>query len=238
MELENEMEQEMQNELVTEETQNNFIQSTLGKTINSAVDAALRWVLPDLIEEQIIDVKDSLIQGGIKEGINTAIDSAINLGKSVMGIFTGKFENISQVQSAVEKGGLIDGVSNIIDSVLNSVSKSGILNSGITEMIRQGKNIILNNVSKNIGQEFTTQLDNLEKLGKYENNWKDYYESQDFEGMEREYKKIKDKLEELIPIENTLKEARNIENIHTLIKNNGQNFNLTEEELKLCETLT
>ncbi len=235
MELENE--QEIQNELVTEENQNNFIESTLGKTINSAVDAALRWVLPDLIEEQIIDVKDSLIQGGFQEGINTAIDSAINLGKSVLGIFTGNFENISQVQSAVEKGGLIDGISNVLDGVLNSISKSGILNSGITEMLRQGKNIILNNVSKNIGQEFTSQLNNLEKLGKYENNWKEYYESQDFEGMEREYQKIKEKLKELIPIENTLNEARNIENIHLLIKNNGQQFNLTEQELELSKIL-
>ena len=55
--------------------------------------------------------------------------------------------------------------------------------------------------------------------------------------MQREYDKIKDKLKELIPMETTLKTARTIENLHTLIKNNGQNFNLTEEQQKLATLL-
>ena len=56
--------------------------------------------------------------------------------------------------------------------------------------------------------------------------------------MEREYKKIKEKIKELLPIENTLKEARVIENLHTLINKNGQNFNLTNEQLELAKLLT
>ena len=55
--------------------------------------------------------------------------------------------------------------------------------------------------------------------------------------MQREYEKIKEKLNELLPIENTLKEARTIENLHNLIKNNGQNFNLTNEQLELANML-
>ena len=56
--------------------------------------------------------------------------------------------------------------------------------------------------------------------------------------MQREYEKIKEKLKILIPMETTLKQARTIENLHTLIKNNGQNFNLTEEQEKLTQMLT
>ena len=78
----------------------------------------------------------------------------------------------------------------------------------------------------------------VEKLGKYSNNWQKYYELKDFEGMQREYFKIKDTLKMVMPMENTLKEARRIENLHLLIKNKGQDFNLTEEELKLAEKLT
>ena len=55
--------------------------------------------------------------------------------------------------------------------------------------------------------------------------------------MQKEFEKIKEKLKELIPTENTLKQARAIENLHTLIKNNGQNFNFSEEQLKLAEML-
>ena len=55
----------------------------------------LRYVLPDLIEEEVIDVKDSLIQNGLKEGLKTAVENTINIGKSAIGIVTGNFENIS-----------------------------------------------------------------------------------------------------------------------------------------------
>lgn len=240
MDIKNNLEQsnQIQNEIVTESNQNSFLESTLGKTINSAVDIGLRWVLPDLIEDEIINIKDGLIKGGIKEGINTAVNAAINFGKSALGIFTGKFESISQAQTAIKTGGIIDGVSNVLDTVLNKTVQSGLINSSVANLIRQGKNVILDNVSKNIENTFTTQLDNVEKLAKYENNWKEYYKEQNFEGMEREYEKIKERLKELIPIENTLKEARIIENLHTIIKNNGQNFNLTSEQLELANILT
>ena len=78
-------------ELEQSNDQKSFLETTLGKTINGAIDLGLRWILPDFVENQIIDIKDALIQGGLKEGIDKAIDSAIDLGKSVTGIFTGNF---------------------------------------------------------------------------------------------------------------------------------------------------
>ena len=239
MELENKLNNEKQilNNEVNEKNQNNFLESTLGKTINDAVDIGLRWALPDLIEDEVINVKNSLIKGGLKEGINTAVSSAIDLGKSAMGIFTGNFESISQAQNAVKTGGIIDGISNVIDVVLNKTTKMGLINKGISSVIHQGKNVILDNVSKNIEESFTSQLNNIEKLSKYENNWKEYFEKRDFDGMQKEYDKIQDKLKEIMPLENTIKEARQIENIHNLIKNNGHNFDLTNEQLELSKML-
>ena len=42
---------------------------------------------------------------------------------------------------------------------------------------------------------------------------------------------------DLMPLEQTIKEARIIENLHTLIKNNGQNFELTEQQQELANLL-
>ncbi len=239
----NEMEQNLNSqelngtELVTAEEQNGFLDSTLGKVINTAVDLGLRWILPDFIENQIIEVKDTLITGGLKEGIDKAIDSAIDLGKSITGIFTGKFEDVSQAQNAIKNGGIIDGISSALDSALSFTTKKGLLPYNIANIIRQGKNVILDNVSNNIEDEFVSQLDSIEKLGKYEDNWRNYFNEQDFEGMEREYEKIKEKLNEILPLETTIKQAREIENIHLLIKNNGHDFNLTQEQLELAGML-
>jgi len=105
---------------------------------------------------------------GFKEGINTAINSAIDLGKSALGIVTGDFENISQVQAAVQKGGIIDGISDTIDFVLEKTENAGILPTTITRTIRTGKNTLLNNVSNNIENEFNKQLECADRLQKFQ----------------------------------------------------------------------
>ena len=137
-------------------------------------------------------VKDSLIKGGLKEGVNKAINSAINLGKSALGIFTGDFENLSQAQSAIKSGGIIDSISTLLDVVLGKVTKKGMIPYNVSNLIRKGKDVILDNVSKNIENNFTSQINNLDKLSKYENNWREYYKDKDFKGMEKEYEKIKE----------------------------------------------
>lgn len=233
--LENNLKKE--NEIIKTEDQTKFIETTLGKTINFGLDIGLRALLPDYIEQQVIDIKDTLMQEGFSNGIKKVVSSAIDFGKSAIGIVTGNFENISQVQTAIKNGGIIDSISGVVDSVLNRVNKTGKLPYNITNTIRKGKNIILNSITNKIEEEFTNQLDAAEKLQKYENNWKQYFNNKDFTGMQREYEKIREKLKILIPIENTLKQARTIENLHTLIKNNGQDFNLSKEELELVNLL-
>lgn len=238
MQLENNVElNKNSNEIVSEKEQNTFLNSTLGKVVDSAIDVGLRMALPDFVEEGVISVKDALLQGGLKEGIDTAINGAINFGKSVLGIFTGKFDDISQARNAIKSGGIIDGISDVLDKVINKTTSSGLINSNIANLISNGKDAILDSVTNKIENEFTNQINSTEKLAKYETNWKGYFANKDFEGMQREYDKIKDKLKELMPIENTLKEARIIENLHTLIKNNGQDFNLTKEQLELANML-
>jgi len=82
------------------------------------------------------------------------------------------------------------------------------------------------------------QVDGVEKVGKYISNWNKYLEQKDLTGMNREYNKIKKKLETLMPIENTIQEARGIENIQTLIKNKGNTLeNISEDELKLAKII-
>ena len=228
---------EINNNLELEKNQKNFLETTLGKTINTGIDIGLRAVLPDFIEEQIIDLKDNLINYGLKDGIKKSIDDAINIGKSAIGIVTGNFENISQMQDAIKSGGIIDNVSNLLDAVINKVQSNGLINLTVARTIKQGKNSILNNVEKNIENTFNNQIKSLSYTEKYIDNWKKYFKNKDFSGMEKEYKKIEKEINNLAPIENMLNEARTIENLHNLIKNNGQDFNLTKEQIELAEKL-
>ena len=228
---------ELNNNLEIEKEQKNFLETTLGKTINTGIDIGIRTILPDYIEEQIIDLKDNLIKYGLKEGIKKSIYDAINIGKSAIGIVSGNFENIAQMQEAIKNGGIIDNVSSLLDSVINKVQSNGLINSTVARTIKQGKNSILNNVEKNIENTFNNQIKALNYTEKYIENWKNYFENKDFNGMEKEYKKIKTEMNYLAPIEKMINEARTIENLHMLIKNNGQDFNLTKEQMELAEKL-
>lgn len=222
---------------VTEEKQNSFLQSTLGKTINTAFDLGLRAVLPELIEDQVIDVKNTIMNCGFQEGINSAIKSAIELGKSALGIFTGKFENLSQVHTAIKKGGIIDSVSNVINNVVNQASKNNLISKGTTRFIKKGKNAILDTISANIEDKFLEELRSLEKVSKYIENWKNSYNNKDLVGMEREYNKLKKQIDSITPLQSTINEAKKIENVHTLLKNKGKNYELSEVEQELANKL-
>ncbi len=228
---------QLNSQITPEKEQKSFLETTLGKTINTGLDIGLRILLPDLIENQVIEIKDTILKEGLGQGIKKVVSSAIDLGKSAVGIVTGNFENISQVNAAIKNGGIIDGISNLIDFTLNKTAKTGIIPNTIIKTIKQGKNVILSNVANNIENEFHKQLESAEKVQKYSGNWNRYYNEENFEGMQKEYQKLKSELKNLIPLENTIKQARIIENLHILIKNNGGNFNLSEEQLALANKL-
>ena len=232
------LENNLKNNITNENEQKSFLETTIGKAVNTGLDIGIRYLLPDLVEEQVIDIKDSFLKNGFKEGIQTAIDSAINLGKSALGIVTGNFENINQMQTAVKNGGIIDSVSNVLNSVINKVVDNGVISNSVGNVIKNGKNALLNNITKNIESEFENQVNNIEKLERYTENWKEYYNNRDFDGMQKEYNKIKDQLENIAPIEKTIQAARTVENLHTLIKNNSKNFDPSPEEKKQKKMLS
>lgn len=141
------------------------------------------------------------------------------------------------MQNAIKSGGLIDGISSLLDLTIDNVRKAGLVNNNVAKNIKQGKNIILNNLESNISDTFSNQYKAIENTNKYISNWRNYYENKDFSGMEKEYNKIEKQLKNIAPIESTIKNARTIEVLHNLIKNNGQDFNLTKEQLELVEKL-
>ena len=237
MEIENKLNNENNIENNLEKEQKNFLETTLGKVINTGIDIGIRALLPDFIDEQIINLKNNLFEYGLSEGITKTIDDVIDLGKSTIGIFTGNFESLEQMQNAVQNGGLIDGISNLLDTIVSNIMQKGLINSNVANMITQGKNIILNNIESNIQKTFVDQLKTEANLESYINNWKTSFEKQDFISMEKAFEKIEEQLKELAPMQNTINQARTIENIHNLIKNNGQDFDLTTEQLDLAKKL-
>lgn len=216
---------------------NNFLENTLWKTINSGIDIGLKFILPDMIENQIIDIKNNLINFGLKDGIEKSINSVLKLGKEALGIFTKNFENIGQVQSILKNGGLVEKISDVLDLTINKAQISGKINSEVGKVLKKEKSTIVDNIDSKLQEEINKQIKKIDKIEKSINIWKENYNIKNFDEMEKEYLKIKRNMKDLVPLENTIKEARNIEMIHELIKNNGKNFELSEEEIELAKKL-
>lgn len=216
------------------EIQKSFLSSTLGKAVNTALDIGLKAVMPDLIEDEIIDIKNTLLNEGFKEGVKEIINSGLDFGKSIVGIITGNFESVSQIQLAVKNGGILDNISDLLDIVLNFAKKKDLLNNNVANLIKQGKNSIISSISNKIEETLTNQIKAVEKIEKYCEKWNISYGNKDFSEMEKAYKNIKNYLSKTIPLENIINEARKIENLHSLIKSNGINFDISENEERLA----
>lgn len=95
----------------------------------------------------------------------------------------------------------------------------------------------MKNIKTGVDNTLDNQVEAIEKLDKYITKWNQYYNEQNFVNMEYQYNKIEEYLKAVFPLEDVLKRARTVENLHELIKNNGRNFDLTQEEKELATML-
>lgn len=230
-----ELKNEKQNELTVK--QENFLETTLGQIINTGIDVGIRAILPEWLEDEIIEIKDSVLNDGFKEGVKIAINKAIDMGKAIQGIFTGKFESISQIKSVIESGGLLDAISKILDNVITWAKDKEIISSSTAKLIKSSKKTIIENIENSIDNSLDNQVTAIEKIDGYIEKWNNYYKEQDLTNMKKTYTRMKNELEKIVPIQDVLDKIEKLGNLHELIVNNGGDFNLTEEEIELSTML-
>ena len=92
-------------------------------------------------------------------------------------------------------------------------------------------------IEKSIDNTLTSQAESIEKISSYIEKWQEYFKKEDFNSMTYQYNKIKENLEKIVPLEEVINKARVVENLHELVKNNGKNFHLTQQEKELAEML-
>ena len=134
---------------------------------------------------KLYGIKNVILNEGFQEGIKTAINAATNIGKSISGIFTGKFDTVSQAYSAVKSGGIIDSASKIVDTAVKSAQDNNLIKSSTAKVIKKSKNVIKDCISSKIEENFMEQVDGVEKVGKYINNWNNCLEQKDLARNEK-----------------------------------------------------
>ena len=204
---------------------------------NTGLEIGLKAILPDFIEDDILDIKDKFVQEGFSKGIQEIINKGEDIGKSIQGIFTGKFETVEQIKRLVQTDGILDGASDIIDKVLKSLVNKKKISKSTYNLIKTGKKEILNSLENELEGYYKLNEYSLENLSELCQEWKESYKREDYSEMEKNMKKIKQKLNKNLTIETIINEARNLEKIQKYIEEKGSLENLTENEKILLEKI-
>lgn len=220
-----------------ENAQNNFFQRNWGEAISNGIDSGLRAILPDFIEDEIIEIKNAFIKGGLIEAIKTTIQVTIDKGKEILGMFTGNLENMTQAEAILKNGDLLKNLANVLENIIDKCVKNGFLKETLGNLIKSGKDSMLSYAKNNIEKINKEQTQKIKEMDEFIKDWEEAFKNQDFKKMNNAYIKINRRMESVLPIKETLEKAEVVENLHNLIKNNGKDFNLSEEQLELAKQL-
>ena len=222
--------------LELDKSKNDFFNTTVGKVIDNTVNIAIKALVPDIIDDQVINVKDAIIEGGFEEGLEEIKRSGTNFKESIKGIITGEFKTIEQMKIAIKDGGILDFVSLCVDKGIKCLSEKTGIDKSTLNLVSSGKDLLVNQITSSIENKFTEQLEEIERLDKYCEEWKESYNDKDLGKINIVYEKIEDSLENVIQIESVLNKVNNIKNLNELINSSG-NFDLTDEELNLAKKI-
>lgn len=225
---------EVENEIL--EGQTSFLNSTLGKAINFGLDVGLKALLPDVVEDLVIDIKDTIFREGFKEGLKTLVKSIKDIGKSLTGIVTGKFENINQIDVATKNGGVINMTSKLLNVGIDKAIEKQVLDPSLGSIIRAGKTAILSSFSNKLEDSIKAQFRTFEKLENQIEKWEINLSNKELDKMQRNINNINNYYKNLMPFEDVLIKTREVNAIHNWIKEN-KSFEVPTELYELLKKI-
>ena len=218
--LNNQLTNDIKNNEISK-NQNDFIGNMFKNAINFGVDLGLKSLLPDLIEDQVIDIKNSILEGGFKEGVNTLMKKVNEFKNSITGIFTGNFNNIQEINTATKQGGIIKTVSKGLSKGIDAGVKSGIIPKSIGGILKAGKTTMLNEFSNSLESQMRKEIQKFDTLNDLNKKWYDALDQRDFDKMTKYTEKISALSKDLVKFSNLINETKKIEELHNFIKENN-----------------
>ena len=218
--LNNQLTNDIKNNEISK-NQNDFIGNMFKNAINFGVDLGLKSLLPDLIEDQVIDIKNSILEGGFKEGVDTLMKKVNEFKNSITGIFTGNFNNIQEINTATKQGGIIKTVSKGLSKGIDTGVKSGIIPKSIGGILKAGKTTMLNEFSNSLESQMRKEIQKFDILNDLNKKWYDALDQRDFDKMTKYTEKISVLSKDLVKFSNIINETKKIEELHNFIKENN-----------------
>lgn len=220
LELEN---RELQLNQEINNNQSNFLENAFKAGIAFAINFGIKSVTPDIIEDQVIEIKDAIMEGGFDAGFETLVDKTKEFVNTISGIFTGNFNSIGEMSLASKSGGVIKSVSKGISAGIDLAVKKGKIDKTTARILKSMKTEMASEFSKNIENSMLKEIKKFEKLEKYIERYYKAWDDRDFEKMERNLKQINKLSKELVKFKEVIEKIDNINELHNGIVRT-QNF--------------
>ena len=136
------------NTLENETNEKGFFDNILGKAVNTAADVAIKAVLPDFLEDQVIKVKDNLVENGLIDGIKKTVGDVIDFGKDILGFGKDETPTAEKLQTIVKDGGILEGASELWDYAVDKAKKGGLIKSKEAKVLYKGKDEFIKEFEK------------------------------------------------------------------------------------------
>lgn len=195
----------------------------------------LRAILPDCIENQIIDFKNNIFKNGLLDGLKSVFENVVDIGKNIL-----RMNNISvpdkivNIKDSILNSDFINTIGKELGKSLDSLINLKDSNNDIYNIINDNKEIIISNFKSNLNEEFKFQNKLFYNINNEISNWKENLSNENYEGMEKSFKLIQQYNSKIMPIDNIVKDINYIESIHKLLANNNS---ISSEELELAQKL-
>ncbi len=208
--------------------QNNFLGELLSKVVNSAIDAGIKYLFPEKISKEVINMKNKIFTKRFKTELKNTINKVLKKGKREIGR--------SEIHQSLYKGNILENISNLINKYLEEKKEIGKIDNNISNKISKNNGNLMQNISTNIENELINQMREINILRKYNLEWKKAFENKDLEETRKICNEIKKKSEKVIPIKNIFEDIEKIYNIQKILEKNKGDFKIAEGEfLKLKE---
>lgn len=212
----------------------NKFEKGISKIINVAVDLGIKAALPDLIEDQVIEIKNILLKNGIKEGIKEiskkvkdTIDTIIGKNNKV---------KITDLRSLTKRNGIIDCFSKIVNLAIDTSVKNKMISKEIGSIIKSGKTAMISNFSNRLEKNMMKEIKTIENFKEAINKWEDALDRKDIEELKKQYQIISKNYNDM---DNDLKDIIDIDKIEYINKyiNKNGNFEMNNDEFELLKKI-
>lgn len=235
MKLDNKIELNINKDLEISKKSESNLKNGFNSILNSGMDLALKTVLPDFIEDQIIEIKDVIMEEGLKDGVKTLYEDFKDFFKTIFGK-NDNFLITSEINSLTKRGGFIDELSKGLSKGLDYAKEKNIISDSTAKILKSGKTSMIKTFSNELKSSVLDNLKDFDKLDKYVKKWNENYEKKDFQKMERNAVQIEKLSESVLPFSKLIDETTSLLNIHNYIRDN-KTFDISKNELDVLKKI-